>query len=115
LLPCFVAGAVVTVLMSRLGRLDWLPGLWLLLYGGGALATSFFAPSSIGRLGGVCLALGAASLILPAPHPVLTMIIGFGLTHLVYGIAVLLAERRHAHEQAFWTEVQRMANSDSIG
>jgi hypothetical protein len=114
LLPCLVAGMTVTVLMARIGQLDWLPAVWLLLYGTGALATSFFAPRSIGRLGIACLVLGAGALLLPVPYPVLTMVVGFGLTHLIYGGAVLLAERRHAREQAFWSEVQCMANSENL-
>jgi hypothetical protein len=114
LLPCVVAGATLSVLMARIGRLDWLPAVWLLLYGTGALATSFFAPRSIGWLGCVCLGLGAVALLLPTPHPVITMVVGFGLTHLVYGVGVLLAERRQAREQEFWSEVQCMANNENI-
>jgi hypothetical protein len=114
LLPGFVAGVIVTVLMARLQRLDWLPGLWLLLYGCSALATSFFAPRSIGRLGAACLLLGAVSVLLPVPSPLLTMVVGFGLTHLVYGGAVLIAEHRQEQEKAFWSEVQQLADTENI-
>ena len=115
LLPGVLASGVITLLMARMGRLDLLPGLWLLLYGCAALTTSFFAPRSIGRLGAVCLALGAISLLLPHASPVSTMVVGFGLTHLAYGAAVLLAERRHEREQAFWSEIQRLAENEYFG
>jgi len=88
--------------MWRLDRLDLMPALWLTLYGCGALATSFFAPRSIAQLGTTCLALGIISLLLPQSHAFLTMAVGFGVTHIGFGVGVLVAERREAHQRRFW-------------
>jgi uncharacterized membrane protein HdeD (DUF308 family) len=74
--------------------------LWLLLYGCGALATSFFAPRSIGALGVACLIAGAGSLLAWPGWPALTMAVGFGATHLVFGVCVLVAQRKEAREHA---------------
>lgn len=108
-LPSFGVGLTLTVLMGRLDRLDLLPGLWLMLYGCGALATSFFAPRSIAWLGATCLAVGFVSLILLPGHPILTMAIGFGVTHIVFGIGVLVTEIRAARAHRFWKQVEHLA------
>jgi len=108
-LPSFGAGLVLTVLMGRLDRLDLLPGLWLLLYGCGALATSFFAPRSIAGLGATCLAIGFISLVALPGHSLATMAIGFGATHIVFGVSVLVVEKRAARTRRFWRQVEHLA------
>ncbi len=112
-LPAFSAALIVTVLIWRVGRADLLPALWLTLYGCGVLATSFFAPHSIAWLGGTCFALGAVGLLAPHTYPILTMAIGFGATHIGFGAAVLIAERRESRARAFWVQIERMAGSQS--
>lgn len=106
-LPGFVASVAVSVLMWRLGRLNLLPGFWLLFYGCSALATSFFAPKSIRALGAVCLALGVAGLVVAPDRPGLTMAVGFGLTHIVFGACVLVTEWREERERAFWKTLEQ--------
>ena len=108
-LPSFGVSLAITVLMWRLDRLDLLPALWLLLYGCGALATSFFAPRSIAWLGVTCLAIGAISLVALPGHAIMTMAVGFGATHIGFGLGVLVAERREARMRAFWRQVDRLA------
>ncbi len=112
-LPAFSAALVATVLIWRVGRPDLLPALWLTLYGCGVLATSFFAPRSIAWLGGTCFVLGAAGLLTPHTYPILTMAIGFGATHIGFGVAVLIAERRESRARAFWAQIERLAGSQS--
>jgi hypothetical protein len=112
-LPAFSAALIVTVLIWRVGRPDLLPSFWLTLYGCGVLATSFFAPRSIAWLGGTCFALGAVGLLTPHTYPILTMAIGFGATHIGFGVAVLVAERRESRARAFWAQIERLAGSQS--
>jgi hypothetical protein len=108
-LPAFGAALAVTALIWRVGRPDLLPALWLTLYGCGVLATSFFAPRSIAWLGGTCFALGVAGLLAPHSYPILTMALGFGITHIGFGVAVLIAERRESRTRAFWAQIERLA------
>jgi len=110
-LPAFSAALVTTVVVARLDRLDLLPALWLTLYGCGVLATSFFAPRSIAWLGGTCFVLGVMGLLAPHTYPILTMAIGFGITHIGFGVAVLIAERRESRTRAFWAQIERLAVS----
>jgi len=113
-LPVFSIALVLTVLIWRLGRPDLLPALWLTLYGCGVLATSFFAPRSIAWLGGTCFTLGSIALLAPHTYPILTMAIGFGVTHIGFGVAVLVAERRESRTRAFWAQLERLG-ADSPG
>jgi hypothetical protein len=108
-LPAFGAALAVTVLIWRLGRADLLPAVWLTLYGCGTLATSFFAPRSIAWLGATCFAIGVAALLAPHTYPILTMAIGFGASHLGFGVAVVIAERRESRARAFWAQIERLA------
>jgi len=110
-LPAFSAALVMTALIWRVGRPDLLPALWLTLYGCGVLATSFFAPRSIAWLGGTCFALGALGLLTRHTYPILTMGVGFGATHVGFGVAVLIAERRESRFRAFWAQIERLAGS----
>jgi hypothetical protein len=105
ILPGFVASVVMSVVLTRAGLVDVVPGVWLLLYGCGTLATSFFAPHSIRWLGIVCLTLGAASLLVYPGHPVLTMAVGFGLTHVAHGICVLVGEWREERARREFAEL----------
>ncbi len=113
-LPSLGASLAITVLMWRLDRLDLLPALWLLLYGCGALATSFFAPRSIAWLGATCLAMGIISLVALPGHALMTMALGFGATHIGFGISVLVAERREARSRAFWRQIDRLAGASTM-
>lgn len=111
ILPCLIAGLAATIGLAAAHKLDWLPTAWLLFYGCGALATGCFAPRSITWLGGICLAIGILSLVTPL-GPILTMAAGFGFTHLAFGVCVLIADQREAREQAFWREVDQLAQID---
>ena len=109
-LPAFGAALAATAPIWRLGRVDLLPAVWLTLYGCGILATSFFAPRSIAWLGGTCFVLGCIALLAPRTYPVLTMAVGFGVTHIGFGVAVLVAEHRETRHRAFWAQIDRLAS-----
>jgi hypothetical protein len=109
LLPAFIVAAVISVWLWTEQRTGLWPSIWLLLYGCGTLATCFFAPRSILFLGLTCLTAGILSLLVLTDHPLLTMSIGFGLTHIAYGLLVLRAERIQQREQEWLGSCQ--ANS----
>jgi hypothetical protein len=60
-------------------------------------------------LGATCFALGVAALLATHTYPILTMAIGFGVPHIGFGIAVLIAERRESRARAFWAQIERLA------
>jgi hypothetical protein len=96
LAPSLLAALILTVFfysVSGLGHL-WLPGIWMLCYGQGALATSAYAPTPIRWLGLASLVAGGVTLWLGPAFSVWMMGAVFGLGHIGLGVALLAAERR---------------------
>jgi hypothetical protein len=98
LAPALFAAGVLTVFFFAYGHglHLWLPGVWMLCYGQGALATSSYAPSPIRWLGVAVLPVGGLTLALGPSAAVLMMGVVFGLGHVGVGLALLVAERRAA-------------------
>jgi hypothetical protein len=94
LLPSMAAALALTIFFFARGDHLWLPGVWMLCYGQGALATSAYAPSGIRWLGVATLVLGALTLALGTSAAIVMMGVAFGLGHVGLGIALLIAERR---------------------
>lgn len=94
LAPSLFAALVLSVFFFARGEHLWLPGVWMLCYAQGALATAAYAPAPIRGLGVAGLLLGAATLWLGPAWAVLMMGLVFGLGHVVLGAALLVAERR---------------------
>jgi hypothetical protein len=98
LTPSLAAAAALTVFFFVRGDHLWLPGVWMLCYGQGSLATSAYAPAGIRWLGVAMLGLGALTLALGTGWAIVLMAIAFGAGHLLLGFALLSEERR---ERAF--------------
>jgi hypothetical protein len=94
LLPSLAAAGVLTVFFFAHGWHLWLPGVWMLCYGQGALATATYAPPPIRWLGLLMLPAGALTLLLGPTAAVPMMGVVFGLGHVALGVSLLLAERR---------------------
>jgi hypothetical protein len=92
LAPAFAAGLVLTAVLARMGLFLLLPGVWMLLWGVGALAMSFFTLRIISLLGVAFMTAGTMALFAPPANDALSMAISFGAIHLVYG-GVLFAAR----------------------
>ena len=104
--PSFVASLAVTWRVWKTESFVSLPSYWLLLYGCGILATSFFAPRSIMILGVTCLTIAVGSILCACHSPLITMAVGFGLTHLAFGSWVLLAEWHESRQLTHWAAKQ---------
>lgn len=98
--PPIAAAALLTILLMRAGLGHILPGTWLLLYGCGVIAGGAFSVSIVPLMGVFFMALGAATLFLPAFSPAhfplalgnWAMAAGFGVFHIWFGIWIA---RRH--------------------
>jgi hypothetical protein len=93
LLPSLLSALILTAVLARVGEEQLLPGVWMLLWGVGALAISFFTPRVMSALGITFMAAGAVALLTPPSSDVLTMGMTFGVIHLIYGIALTLTPR----------------------
>jgi hypothetical protein len=98
LAPSLAAALVLTVFFFARGDGEylWLPGVWMLCYGQGALATAAYAPSPIRWLGITALVMGGLTLWLGPTWAVPMMGLVFGVGHIGLGLVLLLAERRQA-------------------
>jgi hypothetical protein len=94
LTPSLFAALVLSAFFFARSEHLWLPGVWMLCYGQGALATSAYAPEPIRYLGIVGLLLGTVTLCLGPTWAVPMMGLVFGLGHMILGIVLLVAERR---------------------
>jgi hypothetical protein len=94
LTPSLVAALTLSVFFFARGWHLWLPGVWMLCYGQGALATSAYAPRPIRWLGVAVLLLGGVTLALGTDWAVWAMGIVFGLGHFILGAVLLVQERR---------------------
>jgi len=96
LLPgVFTAGALTGLFFDR-GEHLVLPGVWMLCYGQGALATAAYSPGCIRWMGVAMLLTGAVTLWLGPSWAILMMGLAFGLGHIALGTVLLLDERGEA-------------------
>jgi hypothetical protein len=94
LAPSLFAALALSAFYFMRGEHLWLPGIWMLCYGQGALATASYAPAPIRGLGLAALLMGSLTLWLGPTWSVFMMGLVFGLGHIGLGAALLVAERR---------------------
>jgi hypothetical protein len=94
LMPSLFAAFILSLFFFARGEHLWLPGIWMLCYGQGALATATYAPAPIRSLGLTALALGGVTLALGPEWAIPMMGIVFGLGHIGLGLVLLASERR---------------------
>ena len=87
-LPPMAAGAVLTVVFARLGRIESLPGCWLLLYGVALTTGGSFSVPVVPVMGLVFMALGAVVSLGPVAWGPWLMAAGFGGVHIGFGLVI---------------------------
>jgi hypothetical protein len=90
--PPLIAGAVLTSVLFRSGNLGVLPGLWLLLYGAAVVTGGAFSVRIVPVMGLCFMLTGMVSLVSPTAYGNLFLVLGFGILHIAFGIAIA---RRH--------------------
>jgi len=86
--PPLLAGAVLTIVTYRAGQFDWLPGIWLLLFGTAVMTGGAFSVRVVPIMGLCFMVLGACALVAPASLANVLLAVGFGGVHLVFGIVI---------------------------
>lgn len=92
LCPAGFSLLALTVALGAHGRVDLLPGVWLLFYGTGLFSAALFARREFQKIGVTALVLGAAALACPPGWGTLFMGVGFGALHLAYGVTAWRVE-----------------------
>jgi len=96
LAPSLGVALLLTLVLSRAGEEALLPGIWMLLWGIGALAMSFFTPRVISTLGLTFLAAGSLTLLGGVRNDAWSMGLSFGAIHLLFGAILSAAPARSA-------------------
>jgi hypothetical protein len=96
-LPCLLVGAIVTVVLARAehtgATVRFLPGLWSLLYGLGAVASLPYLPRLAGLVAVWYLAAGCLLLMLGLPATPGSVGLPFGIGQVLAGIVLYLTRR----------------------
>ncbi len=88
LFPPILAGVLLTVIFYQVGQTNYIPGVWLLLYGTGVVTGGMFSVRVVPIMGFCFMALGAAALFGPVSLAVWFMAAGFGVLHIVFGVII---------------------------
>jgi hypothetical protein len=92
LTPPLGAGAVLTLVLAREGKVNLLPGVWLLLYGTAVVTGGAMSVRTVLVMGALLMLLGCAALSSPASFGTAYLAGGFGGLHIAFGLAIA---RRH--------------------
>jgi hypothetical protein len=90
--PPVIAGAILTLALYMAGVVGAIPGVWMLMYGVGALSAGTFSVRVVPVMGLCFMGLGVVELLLPAAWTNVLMAAGFGGLHIVFGLVIA---RRH--------------------
>ena len=90
--PSVVVGAVLTAVLFRDGFVAVLPGLWLMLYGTGVVASGAFSVRIVPVMGLCFILSGIAALVTPPTWDDAILALAFGGLHIGFGVAIA---RRH--------------------
>jgi hypothetical protein len=88
LAPPLATGAVLTLALYRMGRVDALAGMWLLTYGSGIVTGGSFSVRVVPLMGLCFMGLGGIALFVPAGWEDAWLAAGFGLLHIVFGVII---------------------------
>jgi hypothetical protein len=83
--PSIFAGAILTVVLWRAGAHQYVPAMWLLLYGAGVTSGGAFSVRVVPVMGLSFLALGSIATLTPSAYFDLLLAIGFGGLHILFG------------------------------
>ena len=86
--PPLLAGAVLSLVLYRLGVLSVLPGGWLLLYGTAVVTGGAFSVRIVPVMGLCFMLMGVSALIAPPAWSNGFLMAGFGGLHLVFGMII---------------------------
>lgn len=91
-LPSILAGAALTIVLMQHGLWNWLPGVWLLLYGAALFSAGASSVALVPLTGAAFFVLGCCALWGSADRGNGLMTLGFGGLHLLSGFLIV---RRH--------------------
>jgi len=86
--PPIIAGALLTLVFYQSGLTNYIPGVWLLLYGTGVVTGGMFSVRIVPIMGMCFMALGGFALLGPTLISSFCMALGFGGLHILFGFII---------------------------
>lgn len=86
--PPMLAALLLTGALVEQGRFEFLPGMWLLLYGAGVITGGAFSVRVVPQMGVSFMIVGAIALFSPLAWENWWMAIGFGGLHIFFGLII---------------------------
>ncbi len=88
--PSMIAGVVLSAVLFRAGLGQFLPGMWLLLYGAAVLSGGSASVRVVPVMGACFMTAGAVALLWPAAQGDIFLAMGFGGLHIVFGTVIAI-------------------------
>ncbi len=88
--PSMIAGVVLSAVLFRAGLGQFLPGMWLLLYGAAVLSGGWASVRVVPVMGACFMTAGAVALLWPAAQGDIFLAMGFGGLHIVFGTVIAI-------------------------
>ena len=88
MVPPFMACAVLSLVLYGAGLAEYLPGVWLLLYGTGVVTGGAFSVRAVPVMGLAFMCLGAVALVVAPAAADLLLGMGFGGMHVGFGLLI---------------------------
>lgn len=86
--PAILVAIVLTILLLPYQNRDLLASAWTLLYGAAVVAGGAYSVNPVRAMGWSFILLGLASVFFPVGSASLTMGLGFGVLHIVFGFLI---------------------------
>ena len=92
--PPMAVGAILTLFVLQQNSIDWLPGIWLCIYGAAVMTAGTYSVAAIPLMGGLFLVLGTIVLFVNPPNPGMLFYgnlwlgAGMGGLHLIFGFII---------------------------
>jgi hypothetical protein len=83
--PPMIVGAVLTAVLVLHGLYDYLPGIWMLLYGAAVVSAGTYSVRSVPVMGAAFMVVGTITLVSPVAWSTAFMIVSFGALHIIFG------------------------------
>ena len=84
--PPMIVGAVLTAMLIKHGNYDYLPGVWMLLYGAAVVSAGTYSVRSVPVMGAMFMLVGTITLFAPFTWATAMMILSFGMLHIAFGM-----------------------------
>lgn len=86
--PPLIAGIILTGLLCFNSLFEYLPSVWLTLYGTAVVSGGAYSVRAVPTMGWLFIVLGAVSVFTPTAYGNWLMALGFGVLHIVFGLII---------------------------